>query len=101
MNEALVAWLDDGPRCPDERLTLDDWLRRALSGTSGPPVEGVGARTFFSVAPDNLERARAVCASCPMRDECYQYVMADPDLMGIWAGFTEKERRALRRAGVA
>ena len=58
-------------------------------------------RAWFSAAPDNLERARAVCASCGVREECYQYAMDDPDLVGMWAGFTEKERRELRRTRVA
>jgi len=58
-------------------------------------------RTWFSGAPEHLDRARAVCGGCPVREQCYQYAMGDPDLMGMWAGFTEKERRELRRSRVA
>jgi len=61
----------------------------------------VGTRSFFSVAPDNLERARATCAGCPVREECYQYAMSDPDIKGVWAGTTAEERKELRRSRVA
>jgi WhiB family transcriptional regulator, redox-sensing transcriptional regulator len=99
VNEALVGWLMTAPDAPDEPLTLEDWLRRPACHQRAA-CRSVATRTF-SVAPDNLERARAVCAGCPVRDECYQFAMSDPDLMGVWAGFTAKERRELRRGRVA
>ena len=100
VNEALVAWLMTAPDAPDERLALEDFLRRP-EWHQRADRRGVGTRSFFSVALDNLERARAICEGCPVRDECYRYAMSDPDLMGVWAGFTAKERRELRGARVA
>ncbi len=100
MNEALIGWLMTAPDAPDERLELDDFLRRPEWHQDGA-CRGQGTRAFFSTTPENLERARAVCGGCAVRDECYQYAMSDPDLLGMWAGFTEKERRELRRARVA
>ena len=52
-------------------------------------------------APEYVERARAVCSGCAVQAECAQYAMADPDLRGVWAGMTAKERRELRRRAVA
>ena len=68
-----------------------------LTGTSGPRA----VARFFSVAPNNLERARAICGGCPVRADCYSYAIGDPDLEGMWAGFTSKERREIRRQRVA
>ncbi len=39
----------------------------------------------------------ALCAVCPVVGACEDYALADPDLDGVWAGTTGRERRALRR----
>ena len=78
---------------PDEALTLEDFLCRP-KWHQRAACRWVGARVFFSLAPDNLQQARAICGGCPVRDECYEFAMGDPDLMGVWAGFMAKERRA-------
>lgn len=41
--------------------------------------------------------AKKVCAECPYRIACLKYAMDHPDIQGIWGGFTEKDRGALRR----
>ncbi len=47
-------------------------------------------------ALDQAERAKAVCAFCPVSSECLEFSMsAGQD--GIWGGLTEDERRKLRR----
>ena len=78
---------------------LDDEARvtAAWLGHRGHGATGMTA-VFFSTAPSNLERARAICVACPVRQECYEYAMADPDLVGMFGGFTAKERREMRRA---
>lgn len=54
----------------------------------------------------NLARARAVCAGCPVKDECYGEAILEPWTAGIWAGTTNSQRRRApqqprRRAPVA
>jgi len=39
----------------------------------------------------------AICEACPIRQECLEAVLADPDLVGLWGGTTDAERRELRR----
>ena len=41
-----------------------------------------------------LAQKRALCHACRVRQECLEEALADPDLMGIWAGTTERERFA-------
>lgn len=42
--------------------------------------------------------AKAVCATCLVRDECLAYGLADPHLEGIWGGTAPRERARLRRS---
>jgi WhiB family redox-sensing transcriptional regulator len=41
--------------------------------------------------------ARKVCASCPVTARCLEHAMSVPELFGVWAGTTERERQAMRR----
>jgi WhiB family redox-sensing transcriptional regulator len=41
--------------------------------------------------------ARAVCEACPVRRDCLAYALSAPELVGIWAGTDERERRRMRR----
>jgi WhiB family redox-sensing transcriptional regulator len=50
------------------------------------------------VAPGNLAKAQALCEICPVRQECLEVALVDPDLVGLWGGTTELERRGMRRA---
>jgi len=43
-----------------------------------------------------MDRARAICATCPVTEDCLAYAMGDVDTVGIWAGTTGRERRAMR-----
>ena len=43
-------------------------------------------------------RAKAVCASCPVRVECLEHAIAVDERYGIWGGLTQDERRLLRES---
>ncbi|WP_284713561.1 WhiB family transcriptional regulator [Streptomyces sp. G3] len=55
----------------------------------------------FFVADERAGRAKALCAPCAYRGPCAEYAIGDPTLQGVWGGLTTRDRRALRRAGVA
>lgn len=65
---------------------------------------GVDPEVFFPAAESGpvfdreVAEAKAVCAVCPVRDECLAEALVTP-VEGVWGGTTEQERRALRRAG--
>jgi WhiB family redox-sensing transcriptional regulator len=40
-------------------------------------------------------RAKAICATCPVRSECREYALEIREPHGIWGGLNEVERRAL------
>lgn len=46
---------------------------------------------------DSVKRAKAICNTCPVIDQCAAYALSFPDrtLPGIWAGMTERDRAAI------
>jgi WhiB family transcriptional regulator, redox-sensing transcriptional regulator len=54
----------------------------------------------FFAGPDRkaeIVRAKAVCASCPVADDCLAFGIETNQPDGIWGGYTSKERIAIRR----
>jgi WhiB family transcriptional regulator, redox-sensing transcriptional regulator len=47
------------------------------------------------------EDERALCAGCPVRQECLDVAMGDDTLTGCWGGTADAERRAMHRRSVA
>ena len=44
----------------------------------------------------SMKLAKAICQTCPVIDDCRDHVTYNPERFGIWAGMTEKDRRAYR-----
>ena len=44
-----------------------------------------------------IQRAKAICAGCPVQRPCLIYALATSQEFGIWGGRDENERRLLRR----
>lgn len=41
--------------------------------------------------------AKAVCATCPVQEQCLEFALNDPTIhVGIWAGRTPRELKRLR-----
>lgn len=72
-------------------LQTPPWMDDARCRTAAPgdffPSDGVG-----------VERAKRVCAECPVRAECLEYALAHRIEHGVWGGCSERERRRLSRA---
>lgn len=82
-------------------LTLDEpqaWRQQAPCGR--PEVPNY---LFFPARGDTetLERARAVCARCPVHTECLDFALATHQMFGVWAGTSEKQRRQMRRPALS
>lgn len=74
-------------------MTVTQW-REAASCLEAP--EDV---SFFPDREDvaGIAKAKAICATCPVADECLTWAIESNQTEGIWGGHTRKERRALRR----
>ena len=68
-----------------------EWRMSAACRSAEPEL-------FFPVSAGGrsaaeTERAKAVCARCPVRRECLQFALATRQAYGIWGGMSEGERR--------
>ena len=43
------------------------------------------------------EQAKKVCNGCPYKIACGAYALDHPEERGVWGGFSEEERRSMRR----
>jgi WhiB family redox-sensing transcriptional regulator len=68
---------------------VTDWSAQAACRTTDPD------ELFVQGAAQN--RAKAVCAGCPVRTECLADALDNRVEFGVWGGMTERERRALLR----
>ncbi|MGI8575234.1 MAG: WhiB family transcriptional regulator [Egibacteraceae bacterium] len=93
-NTALLADLTAAPET--------GWQARAR-------CQEVDSECFF--APNRTEpkperlareaRAKAVCATCPVREPCLAWALAVREPHGVWGGHSESERRLLLKGGPA
>lgn len=58
---------------------------------------GVPTAAFFPPRGQRPDRARGVCAGCPVRAECLDFALRSRDHHGVFAGTTDKDRRPLAR----
>ena len=67
----------------------EDWAAQALCNKARPDD------LFVRGAAQN--RAKMLCAGCPVRTECLAEALDNRIEWGVWGGMTERERRALLR----
>jgi WhiB family transcriptional regulator, redox-sensing transcriptional regulator len=76
--------------------SLEDtaWMRDGLCAQTDPDE-------FFPGQGGDVRAAKAVCAGCPVIEQCRAYALDRPGLSGIWGGTGERERQFLRRQAAA
>jgi WhiB family redox-sensing transcriptional regulator len=59
--------------------------------------------TFFPSDGVGVDKARKICASCPVKSECLEHALEHRIEHGVWGGCSERERRRIlkRRREVA
>ncbi len=55
--------------------------------------ENFGKIDFFSSDPEEKNRAKNLCFTCPVRGDCVQYALENSEIWGIWGGKDENEIR--------
>jgi WhiB family redox-sensing transcriptional regulator len=84
----MARW-EVGPSRKDKGMWNDDWAGKGLCNEAGPD------ELFVRGAAQN--RAKQMCAGCPVRTECLAEALDNEIEWGVWGGMTERERRALLR----
>ncbi|MFD4029758.1 WhiB family transcriptional regulator [Streptomyces sp. NPDC058637] len=74
---------------------MDSWRMHAACRDEDPDL-------FFPIGSTGpalvqTEDAKAVCATCPVREQCLEWALENGQESGVWGGLGEGERRALKR----
>ncbi len=70
-------------------MWVEDWTPRAACRSAQPD------QLFVRGAEQN--KAKQLCAGCPVRTECLAEALDNQIEWGVWGGMTERERRAILR----
>jgi WhiB family redox-sensing transcriptional regulator len=69
----------------------DEWRKYALCRHYDPAL-------FFPHGLEGVQEAQAVCAGCPVKQECLEFALATNQVHGVWGGTSERERVRIRRS---
>ncbi|MFI8003133.1 WhiB family transcriptional regulator [Streptomyces sp. NPDC086010] len=74
---------------------MDNWRMHAACRDEDPDL-------FFPIGSTGpalvqVEEAKAVCGTCPVREQCLDWALEYAQDAGVWGGMDENERRALKR----
>jgi len=64
---------------------------------SDAACRGADLDLFFPISDDDAGPAKAICATCPVRDACLEWAIATHQEDGVFGGLNAAERRRLRR----
>lgn len=64
-----------------------DWRERAACAPQ------LGRVDMTSDKPEEIDRAKRLCRSCPVRVECAQHALDERELWGVWGGTEDWQRR--------
>ena len=82
---------------------MSDGLCRGTDADLWYPVSLGHERRYSTPTLEQIAQAKAVCAECPVREDCLVHAKATGELQGIWGGLLPEERGApsggLRRCG--
>jgi len=71
------------------------WRELAACRTADPELFFPIGRTGPAIG--EIQRAKAVCASCPVRERCLTFALDTHQDFGVWGGLDEDERRVRHR----
>ncbi len=66
------------------------WM--ADAACNGKPTEW-----WFPARGQDWRKAKTICETCPVQQDCLDYALSIPFIVGIWGGTTGKQRRELQQ----
>lgn len=75
----------------DNNVRPEPWMVNAQCATTDPNM-------WFPDHGDlpTAERAKNICRTCPVRQQCLEFALRTEQQTGIWAGLSPKSLRTLR-----
>ena len=71
---------------------IPEWVDDALCAQTDPdafyPEKGAGKAEH--------DKAKHVCAKCPVRSDCLEWAISTDERYGIWGGLSERQRRRVK-----
>ena len=61
---------------------------------------GTDPALFYPNNGAGVDKARVVCATCPVTEECLEYALSTGEKFGVWGGTSERERRLKLRTAI-
>ncbi|MGH8874829.1 MAG: WhiB family transcriptional regulator [Acidimicrobiia bacterium] len=71
---------------------LDDLLWQEKAN-----CRGADADLFFPERGASTRKAKEICGACEVQVDCLEYAVSHGEKFGIWGGFSERERRRIRK----
>lgn len=62
---------------------------------------GVDPGVFFPADGGSVDRAKRVCAGCPVRPECLEFAVVGGESFGVWGGRSSVELAVWRKEVVS
>jgi WhiB family redox-sensing transcriptional regulator len=59
--------------------------------------QGLDPEIFYPLDEEDTEEAKAVCATCTVRESCLEHALGYREKEGVWGGASERERRRIIR----
>lgn len=51
--------------------------------------------TFFTLS--RIDEAKEICDGCPIKAQCALYAIENADIVGVWGGLSDADRKLLRK----
>ena len=71
-----------------DEMEQNAWMARGACRNYEPSV-------FFPSDGVGVDRARKICATCNVTEDCLEYALVNRIDHGVWGGCSERERRRL------
>ena len=59
--------------------------------------QGLDPDIFYPLDEEDADEAKAVCATCTVRESCLEHALGYREKEGVWGGASERERRRIIR----
>lgn len=83
----------------DQEAIVLDWRDIAACKDEDPDMFFPAGET--GPAAEQIRFAKSVCARCEVTEDCLAFAIETNQTSGIWGGYTEDERRPIRRRWLA